>query len=307
MTLEGINLVATSVGIYGINRNEVVFRDAEIKRFDTGLWLKGGKRSAWKDLYLSGCNINAKLHGDTDVGTTNWGDVFRHNEWIGGKCELANTDGLQLWYKDKRCSHFAIRDVGFENCPGMALRINGARYGTFEGCWWIGNTGHIDIHDDANAGNAPRVDTTCLDLPFRRCSIACSAKRPASTMLYDTRTATFTVGTVLTGQSSGATARLLADTNGAGTGTLTLKDIKGVFTVGETITDSSGGSGRCAGAQVDQAAVLLGAVLAVRPARQDDVAWVANIDVQGGDVRVTVTGKAATTIEWTVDVYLVTT
>lgn len=424
ITLDGVNLIATSVGIYGINRAEVVFRDAEIKRFDTCLWLKGGHRNSWKDLYLSGGNINAKLHGDTDVGTTNLGDVYRNNEWIGGKVELANTDGLQLFYKDKRCSHFVVRDVGFENSPGMALRINGARFGTFEGCWWIGNGGHIDIHDDANSGNAARVDNTCLDITFRRGMVgpapgltnagtiaiaglaqnivfeqmeldgvaitlnspsnsiqvrdcvedsfvtlagdgtkwirrrsqnmgasfgvtsdatltpawretlapgqvvmveativakqrngintaeywvAASAKRPGSTMLYDTRTATFNLGTVITGQASGATARITADTNGVGTGTLTLTDIKGVFTIGEIITDSSGGSGRCAGAQVDQAAVLLGAVLPIRAARTDDAAWVVNIDVAGGDVRVTVTGKAATTIEWTVDVYLVTT
>lgn len=427
LTLDGIDLIASSVGVYAVNRSETVFDDAEVKRFDTGMWFKGGHRNHWRDLYLSGCNINAKLHGDSDSGATGLGDLFRNNDWTGGKVDLENTDGVQLFYKDKRCSHWVLRQVGFENSSGMAVRISGARLGAFEGCWWLGNTGNVSIADDSDTSNAARLNNTCEDIAFRRClmgpadgstspppaggmvtiagtaldivfdqcefqgvaitlnspqnaiqvrdcledsnvtlsgdgtkwiriksmnrgasfgltsgavatrawsetlkpgqiayveakilgiqrdgvdvaqyHIARQVKRPGSTLPYDTRTVTFTVGTIVTGQTSGATARILADTNSTSSGVFTLKDIIGAFTIGETMTDTAGGSARCAGAQTDQDAVALAGLLTIATAFEDDSSWDATIDVNSGDVRVMVTGDTAMNIEWTVDVEMTT-
>jgi hypothetical protein len=68
------------------------------------------------------------------------------------------------------------------------------------------------------------------------------ARRPGSTLLYQTQTGNFTVGNTLTGGTSGATARIVADTDAGATGTLTLYDVVGTFVNGELITDGSGGS-----------------------------------------------------------------
>lgn len=66
------------------------------------------------------------------------------------------------------------------------------------------------------------------------------------TLAYDTQTANFTAGKTLTGGTSGATAVIVADTDGGATGTLTLKEITGVFADNETITDNNGTPGSAA-------------------------------------------------------------
>lgn len=66
--------------------------------------------------------------------------------------------------------------------------------------------------------------------------------RISQTLAYDAQTANFTVGSVLTGGTSGATATILQDADSGATGTLTLGNIQGTFADNETITDVAGGS-----------------------------------------------------------------
>jgi len=55
---------------------------------------------------------------------------------------------------------------------------------------------------------------------------------------YGTQTSNFTVGSTLTGATSGATATIIADADAGATGTLTLANIVGEFVSGEIITDA---------------------------------------------------------------------
>lgn len=78
-----------------------------------------------------------------------------------------------------------------------------------------------------------------------------SGLTPTTTLTYDTQTANFTVGQVVTGGSSGCTATITADADGGATGTLTISNVKGGaggisgwFINGETITDPLGGSAK---------------------------------------------------------------
>jgi hypothetical protein len=59
---------------------------------------------------------------------------------------------------------------------------------------------------------------------------------------YDSQTADFTVGSIVTGGTSGATAIILEDSDSGTSGTLTLGNIVGEFEDDETITDDAGGS-----------------------------------------------------------------
>jgi hypothetical protein len=65
---------------------------------------------------------------------------------------------------------------------------------------------------------------------------------PTGSLAYDAQTANFTVGKVLTGGTSGATAMIVSDTDGGTTGTLYLVVYSGTFQNDETITDEDGGS-----------------------------------------------------------------
>jgi hypothetical protein len=128
-----------------------------------------------------------------------------------------------------------------------------------------------------------------------------SAKRPGSQLAYDTQTANFVVGNVLTGGTSGATGRIISDTDGGATGTLVLQDITGTFIDDETITDGSGGSAKANGALVSQNAALLG-TQADHRAREDVVGWAIAFAANGPEIELRVTGAASTTVEWLVHV-----
>ncbi|MDZ4253286.1 MAG: hypothetical protein U1A72_12030, partial [Sulfuritalea sp.] len=128
------------------------------------------------------------------------------------------------------------------------------------------------------------------------------AYRPGSTLAYDNQTANFTAGAVLTGSTSGATARITADTDAGATGTVTLRDITGEFVDDETITDSAGGSALANGVMAHQNAVLLGTINTPSAAVETDAAWAAIFGVTARKVRVMVAGAAAKTVEWSISV-----
>ena len=58
------------------------------------------------------------------------------------------------------------------------------------------------------------------------------------TLPYDGQTVNFNLGTTITGDDSGATARIIGDADGGATGTLTLYNIHGTFQDDETIRDN---------------------------------------------------------------------
>lgn len=125
-----------------------------------------------------------------------------------------------------------------------------------------------------------------------------SAERPASTLAYDTQTVDFTLGAILTGGTSGATALIVADADGGATGTLSLRKISGEFVDNEEITDSSGGAALANGVLVPVNVALLGAVTAIRAAREDVAGWNATFVANGPELELQVTGAAATNIDW---------
>jgi len=63
------------------------------------------------------------------------------------------------------------------------------------------------------------------------------------TIPYDGQTADFNLGRTLTGDDSGAEARIIDDTDGGSTGTLTVYNIRGAFQNNETIRDNGATAG----------------------------------------------------------------
>ena len=339
MTLDGVSKVASGVGLYSTNKDEIVLTDVEFKRFDTGVFRAGGTRSEWLGVYISDC-----ANGYTAYGQ---GAALRFNTWHGGKIELCSTTGIDLTYVDATTEHNLFSAITFDTNTSKAVWIRGARWTSFRDCRWISNTNNLTVADISPAtplktviglniddgemssgtltlgGNLEEVvfrrmaltsiavtltapahnvlvedcretsvtvagDTTAwrrhttpnvsaaalvtTDATFTKAWAATLnpgqhvilsgrvqarrrngidyasvinvgwARRPGSTLLYQTQTGNFTVGNVLTGGTSGATARIVADTDAGATGTLTLYDVVGTFVNGELITDGSGGS-----------------------------------------------------------------
>lgn len=424
LTLDGSTNQAGSVGVFSKSKDETIFDNVLVKRFETGLYFKGGLRSNWSNLYIDNCANGAKLHGDLDTGNGSDGDEFRNNEWAGGKVSTCTTVGVELKYIDKKTWHNRIRDVGFESNTGTALKLEGARFSHLPGCWWTGNTTNLLIQDPATtntvntvigvhfdggsmSGGAATLKNTVQDVVFDKMEISdvdftlttpsnnvllrdciedtsvtiagvatrivrCRTingdeptvsgtttgnaatkawsykvapgevgwvdamivgvarngtdyaiyhikrgfRRPGSTLAFDAQTANFTLGDQITGATSGATARLIAQTDSGATGTLTLKDIVGEFVDNETITSNTGGSATADGVLSHGNVDLLGTyfidpvVNPTGPAVVDstvetDANWnVAFVDTNE-EVEIHVTGNTGDTVDWVVSAKVV--
>lgn len=128
--------------------------------------------------------------------------------------------------------------------------------------------------------------------------IARPVRRPGSTMAYDAQTANFTVGEILTGVISGATARIVADSDSGASGTLTLRDIVGIFENNEEVTDTLGGSALVNGLLSPANAALLGASAALTVAVETEAGLAADFAASGTEIEIQVTGEASKTYEW---------
>ncbi len=124
--------------------------------------------------------------------------------------------------------------------------------------------------------------------------------RPGSTLAYDAQTTNFTSGDILTGGTSGATARIIADSDSGSSGTLTLRDIVGTFENNETIADGLGGSASVNGTITNINAALLGSTASITAAFEDVAGWAADFAASGSEIEIQVTGAASTVIEWIV-------
>lgn len=135
--------------------------------------------------------------------------------------------------------------------------------------------------------------------------VAAGAQRPGSTMTFNLQTANFTAGATVTGATSGATGRIIAVVQSAGSGTLTLGDIDGDFRVGEQITDGDGGDARVSGALTGQAAALDGGGSTdVRsPQTSSATTYDAAFDVDGASIRLRLTGMNTHFVQWTARIH----
>lgn len=129
-----------------------------------------------------------------------------------------------------------------------------------------------------------------------------SAVRGYDTLAYDNQTGQFTPGNVITGQTSGATARVVVDVDGGTTGTLSLQDTSGTFLDNEIITDGVGGSAQVNGLLTVGTVALAGAQTNLMTAIETVAGWDVLAVAGGQSLDIRVTGEALTTIDWTVDV-----
>jgi hypothetical protein len=428
ITIDGVNQVTDSIGVFGANINFVHMNDVMIKRFDIGLQRYGGTGSHWYDLSLSDCSTAGyQCHGYSDNGL---GGTITEETWDGGKVELCAGIGIDIQFVDSTVAQLQFSGIGFDTNTGTAVSIIGGQQIKFdETCWWNGNTDNILIDDagptsstqgqnsigiefhDGSFGPAiapiaasgqtaaqPATNSTITlnntleSVAFRRCDfayvtidinspsnnvlaqdcreitgmafggnspqawnraktfnrgessglttgnaatiawalelqpgvavyleakiigrsrsstdtgffhIAVSAHRPGSTLLYDAATGAFAAGNIVTGQTSGASARIINVAATGSSGTLTLQDIDGTFLNNELITDTNTGSANANGTTTNQNCVLIGSVTSLRPAQLTDTNWAATFVAAGPEIQIQVTGDASMNVEWTVDV-----
>lgn len=420
ITLDGASLSGGSIGVKSVGNDQTVFTSVMVKRFETGLHFLGGAQHVWNDLSINNTVTGANLHGDTDAGSSGNGGQFQDMIWTGGLVDVASTIGVSLSYEDAICENLIFSGVGFENCLGTAVDINGALSVYFPGAYFDSNTAILNLKDDTavltgahyddnkvicvsftngrmNGGtftatgtaqnikllnmkiedvafapttpiNNPIIlencftdsattitnDTTKLinqltmadgtarglttsNVQTKAWSIAlvpgqmvyleakvigrgrnvahrgiyhhvAGAYRVGSALAYDAQTANFTVGHIVTGASSGATARIQVDSDSGTTGTLTLTDIVGTFIDNEIITDDVTGSATVNGTIVGTSATLDGVGdVALRTDYETTAGWNIAFVANGNSIELQVLGASSETVEWTVNVAVVST
>lgn len=413
LTLDGVDQVISGVGIFSKSKNETRLHDVGIKHFETGVEQRGARRTTWCEVYIDNCITGALLRGDLDTGGGSDGDEYAGNYWYGGRVEECTGVGIELRFVDKKLHGNCFEDIGFENNTGIGIKIGGARFTRFSGCWFGGNTTNIAVADGTDTTKADEntvialvfdhgymdggnstftgklqdvifdsyeffattnnctftIDIATNNILARDCTedlnvvlagndalrwlrqesilgqdpgsfvvttdatvtpafrqtmdygtiinveavvtaiarngidkamyhVAQAAYRAGSTLAYQTQTANFTLGDMITGGTSGAKARVTADSDSGATGTLTLKDITKEFLNGETITGTQSGSAITNGVLAHQAAALFGSMTSIQSASKSDSAWDVAFVVSGGEMRLNVTGAASKTIEW---------
>lgn len=414
LTIDGVSLVAGSIGIYADDAEDLHLANVIVKRFETGIHQRGAKRNQFRDLLISNCSHGAKFHGDMNVAGGSTGGTFEGNSWIGGGVDTCLITGIELSYEDALCRGNAFSSLYIDSNTGNAIKLNGAQYTALRDCFWTGNISDLLIQDDAMAstedaakvqgvkivggvisgGSITLQDTLedviieavrIADVDFTLTSPAASVlllnctqdalvtisgdqtklitfnetergnvvgrttsatvtkawssgrldpgsiihieavaigfqsngtngacyrkqakfRRPGSTLAYDAQTANFTVGEVVTGANSEATAIILADSDGGSTGTLTLRAIDGEFEDNEPISDPLGGAASVNGVLAHQAVAQIGSTESVGTDFEDVAGWDLTIAAVAQEAEVRVTGAASTTIDWIVDVRVV--
>lgn len=411
MTLDGVNLVAGSIGLTGVGIDFVHLRDVTVKRFDKGLFFKGGVQHAYTGLHLSSCSTGGEVRGDTDAGGGGLGGPMVDLRWIGGTVELNTNFGIILTYENAAVNGTMLQGVQFTSNIGPALKINGARQTRMLGCRWTANTAAIDVADDSDTsqaafntvkglhitdgsilGGSILIDGTSEDVQFRNvdfsdvdwnltipdrpimlidCTedslvtvtgateklarassstpgefpgvttdasattawarelepgeisrlrvralanqrngvdfgsyeIICTASRPGATISYDTAPVAPVVGTIVTGNTSGASARIIAVSHAGSSGTLTLRSIQGEFQVSETCGTSDAKTLRVTVALSNPAAAINATDNAGTQHESAGASpWGLAMDATGSQIRARVTGEAGKIIEWLVQV-----
>lgn len=157
---------------------------------------------------------------------------------------------------------------------------------------------------ELGAGEIIYIDATAIGNGVNATSVGvyrkvAKYKRAGFTLAFDNQTANFTLGETLTGQTSGATAIIIAQTDSGTSGSLTLRSIEGTFQDNETIT-TAGGSAQANGTVVTASVAILGSVETIGTDYEDVVGWAFTLTAATAEVEATVTGAASTTIDWSV-------
>lgn len=127
------------------------------------------------------------------------------------------------------------------------------------------------------------------------------ARCTPSTLPFDAQSANFTVGSIIEGATSGATGRLVAQTDGGDSGTLSLIDVQGVFIDDEVLTEQGGAGVALVNGYITYgtAALLSATIVNTMYESAGASSWSVAFDALQQEARLILTGEAGKSIKWT--------
>jgi hypothetical protein len=146
ITIDGVNQVSDSVGVFAANVNAIRMDDVQIQRFDVCMCRYGGSGSFFRNLYISqGNTAGYQCHGFSDNGN---GGPITNELWDGGAVQLCPGIGLDIENVDSAVSNLTFRGVSFNTNTGTAIYISGAQNIRFiDGCSMNGNNIDLGVVD----------------------------------------------------------------------------------------------------------------------------------------------------------------
>lgn len=158
LTIDGIDLTASSYGIYGKDVDRFSQVNVTVKRFDKGIEWKGGEAHRYLDLIVNDHNYGFRGLGDADAGNGDDGDEFDRMTWEGGEVSETGTTGFEISVVDLQARYNIVRGVHFrDNAGDQAALIYGAEGTEFHDCKWTGSTLlDLDVKDNPDTTLASR-------------------------------------------------------------------------------------------------------------------------------------------------------
>lgn len=155
ITIDGISLIANSIGVYAKARSRLVLDNVEIKRFATGLHCLGGRDHVYRRLSVNTCTKNLRLLGDMDVANGSTGDEFSGLDWLSGSVGTSTEIGLEMTMNDAPVRHNTIAQVDFADHVAIGAKLTGASWTVLRQCYFFNNPVNLETADG--------TDTTQVD------------------------------------------------------------------------------------------------------------------------------------------------
>lgn len=154
LTLDGVNVVAGSTGVYAEDIDEIYLARVEVKRFEKNVHVNGGQRGFFCDVAVSGATYGVHLEGDAAE--------VRDFRWIGGTITTCQEIGLWLENAGQPVWHNVFQDVVCYEGTDDAIRLTGTLFARFYNCAVRDYDDAIVIEDVTPAG----VNNETLNVHF---------------------------------------------------------------------------------------------------------------------------------------------
>lgn len=149
MTLDGVNVVSGSIGVYSKGNDNIGMRSVELLRFADNMLVRGGRRIFLDDVRTSLATRGAAFYGSLD---TAGGDEIRDLRWVGGYARSTTEAAIVLEYVDMAVQHCRLADLDVRGNLTDGVKVIGSRFTRLSECIFTDNARHLSIDDDTPVG-----------------------------------------------------------------------------------------------------------------------------------------------------------
>lgn len=166
LTLDGINLLPGSIGVYTVGLTGIILEGVLLKRFETGIETRGFTQPSILDFSIDNCTRGAAILADTDAGGSGAGSGTALVRWQGGAITNCTEYGVRLAVVDAVLLGVEFSHVQWSTNVGPALKVEGALAVTAHTCRFSGNTAALAIMDGTDDDESPTKLLKITDTRF---------------------------------------------------------------------------------------------------------------------------------------------